>query len=326
MDALIIEVLDRFGKVKTRHRVDSFPCKIGRDFSNNIILDDAYISPSHITIEKSEDGFLLHDSESMNGVFNVHPFKKLDSLTIENNSRIRIGHTDIRFNFTDHSIKKTLKDRDRPSQLIMLASNAFALPIVWLIFCLAFMLDSFIEEVGLITFQKLLSETLPLLIILIVWALIWAVVSKIVTHRFYFTFHAIWVACLTLASTILDNFSKYFEFSFSISGSSYVISLVSSVVITSMLFYGHLHYSTTLTKIKSKYISIFTSVVIIGIIEVFSFLNIAEFSNTPRYSSFIRPPAFILAQADSIDDFFIDAKDLRIKIDEELQDTDNNRK
>ena len=81
-----------------------------------------------------------------------------------------------------------------------------------------------------------------------------------------------------------------------------------------------------LPRLNQNIFSIFTSVVIIGIIEVFSFLNIAEFSNTPRYSSFIRPPAFILAQADSIDDFFIDAKDLRIKIDEELQDTDNNRK
>jgi len=321
MDALIIEVLDRFGKVKTRHRVESFPCKIGRDFSNNIILDDTYISPNHITIEQSENSFLLQDNESMNGVYNVHPFKKLDSLAIENNSRIRIGHTDIRFNFTDHNVKETLKDRDVPSQLAMLVSNVFVLPIVWFIFCAAFMIDSFIEETGLITFQKLLSETLPLLIFIIIWALIWATISKVVTHRFYFIFHAIWVSCLTIASTILDNFSKYFEFSFSISGSAYIISLISSIVITSLLFYGHLHYSTTLTAIKSKYISITTSIVIIGMIEIFSLLNATEFSNTPRYSSVIKPPMFILAPASTIDDFFAGTTNIKDNIDEELQNT-----
>ena len=42
MGTLIIEILDRFGKLKERHRIESFPCKIGRDYSNNIIIDDPY--------------------------------------------------------------------------------------------------------------------------------------------------------------------------------------------------------------------------------------------------------------------------------------------
>lgn len=320
MDALIIEILDRFGKIKERHRVDSFPYKIGRGFSNHLIVDDPYISPSHITIEQSENGFSLTDTDSSNGVFQVHPLQKISSLDLENNSRIRIGHTDIRFHFTNHKITETLKDRDMPSQLSMLVTNGFILPIIWFIFSCAFMLDTYIESTGIVTFQKLLSETFPLILVMAIWALIWSVVSKLVTRRFYFSFHAAWVTSLTLASTLIDNFSNYIEFIFSLEGSSYFMSLIASLIITSTLLYGHLHYSSTFSVKKAKLASIFTSVVIIGIIEIFSLLNATEYSNTPKYSAVIKPPAFILTTPDSVETFFNQTNTIRKNIDNVLLD------
>lgn len=325
MDTLIIDILDRFGKLKERHRAESFPCKIGRDYNNHIIIDDPYISPSHITIHQAENSFSLEDTNSMNGVFSLHPFKKQQSINIEDNSRIRIGHTDIRFRFVDHKIRDTIRERDKPSQLSMLLSNGFILPIVWLIFSLAFMLNSYMEESSLISFQKLLSETFPLLIFMALWAMAWSIVSKIVTHRFYFSFHAIWIACLTLVSTIVDNLANYFEFSFSLEGSSYILGLLFSLIITSVLLYGHLHYSTTFSVKKSKATSIFTSIIIIFTVEILSLLNTAEFSNTPKYSAIIKPSSFILSRKHSTNEFFDKTKDIKREIDDVLksQKTDN---
>lgn len=319
MGTLIVEILDRFGKLKERHRIESFPCKVGRDYSNNIIIDDLYISPSHIIIDQEDGLFSLQDTDSMNGVFSLNPFKKQQSINIQDNSRIRIGHTDIRFRFVDHKIKETIQERDKPSQISMLLSNGFILPVVWLIFSLAYMLNNYLEETSLVTFQKLFSETFPLLLFMILWALVWSVVSKIVTHRFYFSFHAIWITCLTLISTIMDNFANYFEFGFSLESSSYILGLIFSLAITSVLLYGHLHYSTTLSYKKSRFASVITAIIIISIVEILSLLNTPEFSNTPKYSSIIKPSAFILSRQDSIDDFFADAKYLKTEIDTTLE-------
>lgn len=319
MDTLIIEILDRFGKLKERHRIDSFPCNIGRDYNNSIIIDDQYVSPSHVIINQTEDLFTLEDNNSMNGVFSLHPFKKQQSINIQDNVRIRIGHTDIRFRFVDHKIKDTIKERDKPSQISMLLSSGFILPVVWLIFSLAYMLNSYLEETSLVTFQKLFSETFPLLLIMILWALAWSVVSKVVTHRFYFSFHAIWAACLTLLSTIMSNIARYFEFSLSLDGSSHILGLIFSFIITSALFYGHLHYSTTFSAKKSRFAAMVTSVIILGIVEILSLLNTTEFSNTPKYSSIIKPSTFILARHNSIDEFFLESKNLKIKIDARLE-------
>jgi len=76
MDTLIIEILDRFGKVKERHPINKFPCAIGRDYSNNIIIDDPYISPTHVTVSFNPitDLFVIEDKDSKNGLFSLQPF------------------------------------------------------------------------------------------------------------------------------------------------------------------------------------------------------------------------------------------------------------
>jgi len=318
MEPLTIEILDRFGKIKERHRIDSFPCKIGRDYSNNIILDDPYISPAHIILKQQDGQCTLEDNNSKNGVFSLHPFQKQQSINIINNSRVRIGHTDIRFRYADHKIKETIQERDKPSQISMLLSNAFILPIVWLLFSAAFMLNSYLEAISPITFQKLLSETFPLLIFMALWAMAWSIVSKVVTHRFYFAFHAIWITCLTLVSTVLDNLADYIEFSFSFSGASYFLGLIFSFLITATLLYGHLHYSTTFSAKKSKLVSFVASLTIIAIIEIFGLLNSDGFSNTPKYSSIIKPSVFLLSRKSSIDGFFSNVQNIKSSIDKDL--------
>jgi len=319
MGPLIIEILDRFGKVRERHHVNNYPCLIGRGYDNDIIIDDPYISPDHLSVNITENKIEAQDTNSTNGLFSVQPFKKQNKITIENDSRIRIGHTDIRFRFADHPVKETIQDRDKPSQLTMLLTSGFILPIVWLIFTTALVINNYIEETDTVNIQSLLSDIYPLMIVLFLWALAWSIASKFVTHRFYFAFHAIWVCSLTFISIIVENLAQYFEFSFSLSGSATLISLTLSVLVTTALLYGHLHYSTTLAPAKAKRISLFTSLIIIGLVEIGALLNKPGFSNLPDYSGVIRPEAFRIAPAQSVTDFFENTKTLKVNIDKTVE-------
>ncbi len=320
MGPLIIEILDRFGKLKERHRIQSFPCHIGRDYSNDIIIDDPYISPTHVSVKfnTTTDAFIAEDNNSKNGLFNLHPFKKQLSVAINDDCRIRIGHTDIRFRFVDHPVKETIEERNKPSKISMLLTSGFILPIVWILFGLALILNNYIESTSTVTFQTLLSEAFPVLIFLALWAMAWSVVSKIVTHRFYFSFHAIWACCLTFISIIIDNLASYFEFGFSLSNSTQIISFISGIIITSILLHGHLRYSTTFSNTKSKISAISASVIILGLVEFLSFLHAPEFTNTPEYSSIIKPANYIFVKQQSLNDFFNSTQQIKSAIDNEV--------
>ncbi len=318
MGSLIIETLDRFGKVKERHHASKFPCKIGRGYDNDIIIDDPYISPTHITINSLEDTFTVNDNNSKNGLFSLHPFKQQQALNIEDDSRVRIGHTDIRFRFTGHPVKEAIQERNKPSKISMLLTSGFILPIVWIVFGLLFMLNNYIEDTGLVTIQGLLSDVFPILIVLALWAAGWSIVSKIVTHRFYFSFHAIWASVLTILSTLVDNLANYFEFSFSLPGSAGVIVFILGVIVTSILLYGHLRYSTTFSDQKSRVSAITASIILLGLVEVLSFLNAPKFTNKPNYSGIIKPSSYIFAQQETLDVFFKNTQQLKSEIDEKL--------
>jgi len=218
----------------------------------------------------------------------------------------------------DHPIKETIEERNKPSKISMLLTSGFILPIVWVLFGFALILNNYIEDTGIVTFQNLLSDAFPVLIFLALWAMAWSIVSKIVTHRFYFSFHAIWACCLTFASIVGDNLANYFEFSFSLTSSESIINFILGIIMTSILLHGHLRYSTTFSNKKSKRSAIIASVIIIGLVGVLDFLNKPEFTNSPEYSGIIRPSNYIFSQQQSLDDFFKASNSIKLKINDEL--------
>lgn len=68
---------------------------IGRDPLNVLVLDDDSISSRHARIEKKENGFLLRDLRSRNGVF-LNGSRVMEAMLNEGD-RIRLGHTELVF-------------------------------------------------------------------------------------------------------------------------------------------------------------------------------------------------------------------------------------
>lgn len=77
--------------------VDEF-LTIGRDSSNHIVLEDAFVSSRHARIERKPNGFLLRDIQSRNGTF-INGARIFSAL-LNDGDRVRIGETDLRFTWT----------------------------------------------------------------------------------------------------------------------------------------------------------------------------------------------------------------------------------
>ncbi len=65
--AAVIEVLDRDGQVRSVHKVQAWPLRIGRSPACGLVLDDAHVAGEHAELSWDEAGLQLHLLESLNG-------------------------------------------------------------------------------------------------------------------------------------------------------------------------------------------------------------------------------------------------------------------
>jgi len=308
---IIIEVLDRFGKVKERHKVKQFPIRIGRSYKNDIILDDNYVSAEHVELMVDGDGHIMAtDLHSDNGLFTIHPVIRHDILTINDDHRIRIGHTDLRFRSENFSVKETFFDHGRPSQWHLLMTNGLYLPLIWILTAGILLANQYFMTTNEAHFNLLLAAVLPVLIVVAIWTFVWSVVSKIITHKFYFAYHGMHVGLLLSGFYFIELTFEYLEFMFPISGLQTILTVFSDLAFTVLLFYGHLRQSTHFRKRKTKIISGVVASLIVGVAYLISFVNQPQYSGQPEYSGLIKPPAFVMKKPISSEHFFVKTKDL----------------
>jgi hypothetical protein len=302
---IVIEILDRFGKVRERHKLAHFPIRIGRAYNNDIILDDHYVSPEHIELILDGDGHVLvTDLQSENGLFSLHPLKQHEVLTAEENQRIRIGHTDIRIRSENYPVTETHIDHGKPSILHVLLTNWLMLPFVLLLTAAITLGYYFLGTTEEVTTNLLLNEIFPVFIFILIWALGWSIASKLATHKFYFSYHAMLISLIVCAFYVIEPAFDYIEFNFPINELSLNLSTINDIVLVALLFYLHLRQSSNLNRKRTRKVAVMSSLIIVGFINLTAYLNEPEFSNKPSYSQFLKPPRFYLRDAGSIDDFF----------------------
>jgi hypothetical protein len=238
---VFVEVLDRRGKVRDRTRVDSFPATIGRAYSNDVIVVDRYVSPTHVAIRETEDGGLvIEDAGSVNGVHLPGRSEPVDVIPLESGLRLRLGETVVRFVTAAHLVAPAERlPRGDSGLLEALKSPGLALSL------LAFTLLVFTADTYLATYYDfsgaaVLGPAVIGIVVLSFWAGIWAFANRLLTHRFDFLRHLA-VACLaSVGSMFLWALSEYAEFFFSSASLSMALGALTQTSLAALLLYGHL--------------------------------------------------------------------------------------
>jgi pSer/pThr/pTyr-binding forkhead associated (FHA) protein len=89
-----VELLDRRGHVRARHRIDSLPALIGRSYGCDVLVDDPWVSPIHVRIYRDLDGsFKVEDAGSENGLWLPDEERRVTLLPLGRGVTLRAGHT-----------------------------------------------------------------------------------------------------------------------------------------------------------------------------------------------------------------------------------------
>lgn len=195
-----LETLNRDGSAQARLALDAGrSLLIGRGYNADLILDDAYVSPEHATLEIDDDGAVhLRDAGSDNGTRVDGQALPSDGLLLNDDQLIRVGRTLLRYRSVSHAVAPALIDAASGKLLSILARPAVALTLIvagLLVSYFSIWLDTSDRD----ALDTRLVALLGLGVGTVVWASVWSLVGRLNIHEARWMQHvAIAVICVAV--------------------------------------------------------------------------------------------------------------------------------
>ncbi len=315
-EVIVLEVLEKSGRVRERVRLGRFPVTVGRSYDNDVILDDEYVSPHHLLIERDAGG-ALHavDMQSENGLYRLPSLKRVDALPVATDNLLLVGATQIRIRRTDFVVAPTaLADRRRRSVQNVLADGRVFIPVLLAAACMLFA-EKYLQTFQKIKYQELIQETISPVLALMVWAGIWAFVGRILGHRAAFFAHANMVLLALLSLYGLDCFTDYYGFAFSATASADWIEALAVTLLGGLLLFGHLHLATQMGPRRAALASGLVAGGLFAIVLFSGHVKESHFTTRLSYPAVLKPASFIAGRPQSPEAFFSRARKMQQRLD-----------
>ncbi|HJU89304.1 MAG TPA: FHA domain-containing protein [Gemmatimonadaceae bacterium] len=315
---IFVEVLDNRGQLRSRVRLEAFPATIGRGYDNDVIIDDPYVCPRHARLLlDGERALIVEDAGSVNGVQPIHGSTsgRQAQLSVLPGGTFRLGRTTLRIAEAGQSVPPALIDRADDAawlpKLLTAGSSVAILVVAFVLLAVQTYLASF-ERIG---FAKVVSESLPALLLFALWAGGWALASRIVSHRFNFLSHIAVVAAVFTTGVMMDSLIEWLIFLFPGTELLDVLQAFLFVLLTAVLLYGHLSFVSPLAPARRWGAALGVTATIFAIGGFIAMAEDDDFSSDLDYPSVLKPVSSRWVQSVSIDEFTKASETLKASVD-----------
>ena len=202
MDQVIwVEILSRHRGTLSRHRCDGRVVRIGRAYTNDVVVDDPYVAPEHVHILRDENGMLIaEDLGTANGLMADRGRVRQPRIVLRDDTVFRIGNTQLRVRTVDHAVAPervfASKHRWWPG---LLGAGAAVLGIgaalIW------------ISDYTEIRTANYVVPLLGIALVVGLWSALWSMISRI------FSGHARFETNLLVALVAALGFEAWYELS-----------------------------------------------------------------------------------------------------------------
>ncbi len=290
MEAIaFLEILGRDGRVVVRQPVHSFPCRIGRAYDNDLILDDPYVAAHHAALEEVEAGrYAVRDLGSRNGLMLLSRRRRMESAEIGPEDVIRLGHTQLRVRPHDYAVPKEL-DARRQSW----ARHPAGCLAVWL---------AALAVVGGIYYQGSSEDVEPFWLVgtllavavgALLWSAGWAFATRLVTGQWSYLGHATTAGAALLALLAADELVGGLTFALGAPRLRLWDSLPLGLVFAAQC-YRHLRLVSRAPRRRLATAALLVALVCFGAPELLNWLSERENVGKMNFLTDIRPPGWRL--------------------------------
>jgi type III secretion system (T3SS) inner membrane Yop/YscD-like protein len=189
----VIEVRGRGGQYLGRLSTDRREVSIGRAFSNDLILDDPYVSPHHLRLVAVDGGWEAHDLGSLNGFRHKGAGGGTDTL-VRSGDTLRIGHTVLRIYSDDHPVPPAMRLGGWEDRMSLLGRHRIWPALAGLTVLLA-AISAYRTSWVELEPQSFLEPIVTNLSGPLLFALLWALLGRLLRHRAHLLAHfGIWLS------------------------------------------------------------------------------------------------------------------------------------
>ena len=312
--AIVLELLSRQNKTIRSYRFTQPQITVGRDYHNDLQLDDPYVCPQHLQISQYTDRLSLQlvDCNSINGV-NINN-KPIHNSELHANDVIELGRTRLRVVDTSKAIPATLPLSMLEEKISWLSSTALALSLTmaYLLYALA---GNFVTSVAEFKLISALPTELAQMAVFCAWPLGFALLAKMFKKESHLVnqFNLMWLVVLLLnifyllEKIILFNTNAsawlpWFEF------------FVFSTGVFGLIWFGlfiALHQPNARRNITATLVS----VAILMPIFSLSLFDDEEFSVRANYDATLLPPVYNLSGSTDSTQFIRHSSELFAELD-----------
>ncbi len=311
---VVVEVLDRRGRVRERQRVTELPFRIGRAYDNDLILDDPTVCPHHAVIDERDGEIGIADCGSVNGLTSAR--EPHTRLAIETDTQVRLGRSTLRLRTPGFVPPPAIAVAGKPGPLLRVLNHGSMLPGALLAALFTTYLGSVRESYARFTWTPFLTDLITALLVLLVWAGLWALLTRVLTPRGRFFAHLGITSIWLVGDTVIDLLSEYARFFFaSIDGVSAGVA-IAAWVLAAILFFGHLSLTGALSRWARRGLAAGLALVLVAVTQLESALVNVDWTYTLPYWSRLQPvsPAWLPAEDSAT--FFDEAFGLADALDE----------
>ena len=312
--AIVLELLSRKNIPLKHYKFEQDYVCVGRDFNNDLRLDDPYVCPSHmlVAIDPETGKLMVNDCQSTNGIKVNNKFVR--QATLNSHDIIKIGRTRLRIIDTKVPLAEAIPLSELEDNLSWLNQSFLAICLSF--FCLSFLLLSkhlgSVQEFSLI---KSLPSELGQLAVFCLWPLSFAILAKVVKKES----HIVSQFNLTLLVILLVNglilLQKIAIFNINPGTWFTWIELVIFATLVSSFIWLSLFIAFHQTNHRRNIIACSITFMILAPIYALGFLNTDEFSARPHYNPLLLPPTYNITSAAQTDKFIVHANSLFTQVD-----------
>lgn len=309
MDEVIwIEVLSRHRGVQSRTRCAGRGARIGRAYTNDVILDDPYVAAEHVHIVRDAEGRLVvEDLGSANGLFAAHGRASVAQLVLGEDGLFRIGHTLLRARGTAQAVP--------PERILARPTHAWAAICAMAALVLAIGGASlWLDDYGEL---KAATYVLPLVagaVLVALWSALWGLAARIFAgqSRFERNLAIALIGALGLEAVGIASKVGAFGLSWSALADDTFVGYLAVLALASI---AHLR---EINPARTPVSAAIVAVVFAGAVAVASLLNgDTRFGPGNGYAQTMLPPALRLAPVANETSFFAAVEKLRGRVDED---------
>ncbi len=317
---VVIEVLDAAGRVRERTRHERLPITIGRSCQNEVILDDPYVSPQHLSLDLDERGeFKVLDLQSENGVFLYPSLEKVEQGRLGPEILLRIGRTCLRIRNSAYSVAPTAIDQSGPQTSRGFMHGAWMFAGMLTLTAAMIVLQEYAATYTHVRLLTLLPPALLVVALLAAWAGFWALASRLYGHQSSYFAHGVIAGLAMTGLYLLNTVQAYYAFAFSAELSGVLLQYLGVIIILGLLLYGHLRLCVLHSPKAIAAMACVAAALIVSLSGLTSYVYTSEFSDELSYPAQLKPLAFKVVKSATLDGFIDRAQGLKSKVDKQAQ-------